>query len=291
MPLKQFGASSPQQYLFTQSGVYLGTYSDNFANLVPKTSRIFGMDGGFPEFGDDRPPSEIGSIRQALTLVSTTRAGMEAKRDALKQMADWGKQKLIMTPSSGGTDRFCYATINSITVNRDEAANTDLWQPATIYWQVPYPRWRTIGTESELWDGGKLWDDGTVWGGGGGFSASGLVTDQTVTNNGKTTVQPRISVICGAGQTVTQPTIQRLVNGIVVDEVVYGGTLVAGDTLEINCREWSVKLNNVDAYTSSFDFLHPAWFRLASGNNSIRVRQFNISGAATIQFAYYEEYF
>lgn len=290
MPLKQFGTVAPQLYSFTQSGVYLGTYGDNFANLVPKTTRIFGMDGGFPEFGDDRSPSEIGTVRQALTLVSTTRAGMQAKRDALASMADWGKQKLVMT-TTDGTERFCYGAINSITINRDEAQNTDLWQPATLYWQVFYPRWRTLGTESKLWDEGWSWDDGTVWGGGGGFSASGLATDQTVTNNGKTTVQPRISIICGAGQTVTQPTIQRLVNGIIVDEIVFGGTLVAGDTLEINCRAWSVEKNNVDAYTSSFDFLHPSWFRLAPGSNTIRVRQFNISGAATIQFAYYEEYF
>lgn len=291
MPLKQFGAAAPQQYLFTQSGVVLGAYSDNFANLVPKTSRIFGMDGGFAEFGDDRPPSEIGTIRQSVTLVSTTRAGMDAKRDTLKQMADWGKQKLIMTPTDGGTDRFCYATINSISMNKNEGEHTDLWQPAQIIWQVPYPRWRTIGTESLLWDDGVLWDGGAVWGGGGGFAASGNVTNQTVTNNGKTTVQPRISIICGAGQTVTNPFIQRIVNGIAIDEVSYVGTLDEGDTLEINCRAWSVGLNNVDAYSSSFDFSHPSWFRLAPGANSIKVYFSNSGDAATIQFAYYEEYF
>jgi hypothetical protein len=291
MPLKQFGTASPKLYSFTQAGVVLGAYSDNFANLVPKTSRIFGMDGGFPEFGDDRPPSEIGTVRQSVTLVATTRALMEAKRDLLKQIADWGKQKLVMTPTDGGLERSCYATINSIQMNKNEGEHTDLWQTAQIIWQVVYPRWRTVGTESVLWDDGWAWDDGTVWGGGGGFAASGTSTSTTVTNNGKATVQPRISILCGAGQTVTNPIIQRLVNNIVIDEVLYVGTLVAEDALEINCRAWSVELNNTNAYSSAFDFTHPSWFRLEPGANTVRVLFTNPGDAATVQLAYYEEYY
>jgi len=284
----RFGSGS-QVYTFPDT---IQTLNGNFGSLITLTSKLPGADGGFDEFGLGVSPAEIGKVSVEFTLISDTREGMTALRDAVYKMRGFGRKQLFMQPSDNALPpRWCWGRVASIPINEKVAKHTDLWQPVTVNFHVPDPMWYAQGTEAVLW-GAFNWGDGSVWGGTApAWAISGELTDQTVTPVGSAIIQPRIKISCGAGQTVTNPTIQRVVNGEVVDQVSYTGTLVASDVLEINCRAWLVKKNSVDAYTSAFSFLHPSWFRLYPGANTVRIRFANSTDAATIRMLYFEGYY
>jgi hypothetical protein len=293
MPLKRFGATAPKQYDFTQTGIGLGGYSDNFANMVPRTVRLPGLDGGFDEFGRARAPSEIGQVRQEVTISAETRTEMDAKRDTVRAMADWGKQRLFMQPTDPAlAERWCWARVNNIQISRDEGQQTDLMQRLSIIWQASDPRWYAAGTENTVfWGEGATWGGGAKWGGALGITAcSGLSTSISINRSGNATVYPRFFIRCSSSQSCQNPIIQRLNGAEVVDQVAWVGTVAANQTLAIDARGLSVKLDGSNAY-AAFSALNPAWFSLLPGSNSLKVLFANSGDAASVHVAYYEGYY
>jgi len=98
-----------------------------------------------------------------------------------------------------------------------------------------------------------------------------------------------IRIACGAAQTALNPIIRRKVNGVVVDEVRYTGTIANNKSLVINTRAHRVLYDGASAL-SSFDFDDASWFRLAAGDNSIEVIFGNGGSAATVTLAFYPAY-
>jgi hypothetical protein len=279
----QFGA-----YVFEDTGT---AYSDNFANLVLRSDRLPGLAGGFDELGSDPAPAEIGRVNYTFWLRTNSRDEMKAARDAVKAMAGYGATTLFMQPEDpAAAPRFTTARVNNISMPERADDRHDLYQRASVIWQVADPHWYEIGTEAWNWGAG-IW--GAVpWGGGAAPQAcSGVATDFTITTQGNAVTLPRITITCAAGQVAANPKVQRLAGGEVIDEIATAGLVLgAGDALEINCRAASVKLNGADAYSYVSSFKHPDWLRLLPGENVVRVALANNSDRASVKISYYEAY-
>lgn len=286
----QFG-SGAQVYVFPNT---LQSFDPNFNTLSIQTTELPGADGGFDNFGLGLSPAKPGKLKLSFFLVADTPEEMTGLRDAVKALRGYGRKQLFMQPTDN-TDpvRWCWARVERVDLAEDLTRSIrDLHQPVTIHFHVPDPMWVSQGTEAALW-GSFVWGDGTVWGGSApAWAVSGVLNDYTITPVGSAIVQPRIKMSCGAGQLAFNPKFQRIVNGAVVDEVAYNGYLTAGDSMEINCRAMSFKINNTDAYTGDeFDFLDPHWMRLLPGANTFRILMDNASDAATVRVLYFEGYY
>lgn len=290
MPLDRFGEGT-DQYDFSAASVVLGALEDNFKQVAEQITAIPGMAGAFSSYGRQTPPSVAGEVRQQMTLVSQTLTGMDTLRDNLNAMQDWGVQPLVKRLSNYPTDleRVCYGYVQSIRYTDEDAgtARTKFHQAAEILWRVLDPRWYAVPDSGALW--GEVW--GGAWQGPRNtISASGVLTDTAITYNGKTPVEVRAFVKTGAGQTCQNPTLQRVRNAKVVEQVSYTATLGAGQTLEIDAHRHAVSLNGANAYTSLFAATRRGWLTLVPGSNTIRVTFANSGDAASVELYYYDAY-
>lgn len=265
---------------------------DNFRNVVPRTSRLPGLDGGYDELGSAAAPSEVGNIQLTFWLHGRNLNDMNQKKRDLGRMKAFGVQRLYKQPvDPEATELYCDARINSIDYNENASARPFERLQVTINWQVASPYWLAQGTESATWGGGVSWGGGALWGGGAaGQVVSGTQTDFVITPQGNASTFPRIEIATGASETAQNVTVQRLVGSLVVDEVKYTATLNNSQSLLINCRALSVTLDGANAYGDTYDFQNAGWFRLLPGANNIRVVMANASDAATIYFRYLERY-
>jgi len=265
---------------------YVQDWRDNFADAVPRTTRLPGMDGGFDEYGVDPAPGEIGNVQGTLKIKKTPPSAMVDWLDTLRSSARQRKGRLYMQPVDENESlRWCYARLNNMTTNHSESGHTGIMMEVKFSFQVSDPHWYQQGTEAPEW-GFFTWGE-SYWGGTATAQAvSGLTTDLTETVTGGTVATlPRITITCDTGETAQNIVIQRLVSGAVKDQLTLTDTLVAGDEVVINCRKRSVLKNGSNAY-SSLTATRAEWFRLNPGSNSIRVTMANASDAASIKLSY-----
>lgn len=260
-------------------------FRTNFKDLVARTTRLPGVSGGYDEHGSGRAPSEIGNVQFSIFLTSDTRAGMQALRDALNRMADWGVGVLYDTIN--GVDRWCYARVNNITITEDRHKHTDLHQKVQLSFQVSDPFWYTAGN-TFVWDSGILWDGANQYWDlqtGTSVTTSGTIS---ITNNGSAFTLPRIFVNNTSGSGVTDLRIERVVNGLAVDDMRYTTTLATGTYLDIDTQRKRVSIGAVgtNAY-ANFSARSADWLRLLPGANSLRV---TLLGTVTVYVQYMERY-
>lgn len=264
--LKSFGS-----YVFENVGQ---SYADNFNDLVPKTNRLPGMDGGYPEFGTLRPPQESGSIQWRGMITANTPAELQSKLDTLRALKGMGMQPLFAEFADGAATftRYCYAVINSLQISMDVKKRTRLFQPVQIVWQVAFPRWMSLTGNAEgaaLWGDGSLWGGGADWGGTAASAISGTSTPLTIVNGGNAPVVPGIFITANAG--LGNPvTIQRKVGIELVDEVVLAASLSGSQSIWVDCPRNMVFSSGVGAYSILTARRFP-WFTLEPGSNSITV--------------------
>lgn len=291
-----------QTYTFPQEQLKI---DNNFADLVAQSTRLIGLSGGFDEDGGDPAPAAIGKVtanfaisweealrRHGYTSVtdSNIEDAVQREMDAIKQMAAWGTRRLYYKVGTLA-ERFCEAKINYIS---DAKAPVDgnFYQAVQVTFRVDDPHWYTNGTEAWTWGDGTIWGS-SPWGGSAvPLAVAGLQTDWVETINGSAATYPRVTLTCGAGESMLNPTLQRFdAVGNLLDEFSYIGTLSAGDTLEVNCRAASVKKNGVDAFAATtFSSLNPDFFRLAPGANNLRLTLGNSGNAGEITLRYFEVY-
>lgn len=269
MTLHSFAEGS-DQYVFADE-CRLQAYVDNFAELVVTTNRMLGVSGGFTENPDNQVLQEVGFVRQDFVLVAETASDMEAKRDKANGLLTLGTQKLVMRPTNYPTDnpRYCMARLMRVDMPEQEQNYTNLRQPGSFYWRVEDPRWK---------------DDNDL--AGYTYQAIGLSSSFTFTNEGNAIIYPRIEIENDAFSTFEDLKIQRLDgSNNILDEVSYDGVVGNNQILIIDAESWSVTLDGSDAYGTAFDFVHPDWFRMLPGDNSIRVLLANSGDFATVKFA------
>lgn len=279
MRLVSFGA-----YVFEDVGVRINT---NFADLVPATSRLPGLDGGFDEYGDEAAPSEIGNVSFEMVLTENNQAEMQRKRDALRGLARLGMQRLVVqTWDPDAALRYCWARINNIQVSDNVNAVTHRVNRVQITFQVSSPRWQDVSESDAIY--GQAVFGQFIFGGGIGVieTASGTSTDMTITNDGNAIAYPVIYVTTAAGEAITSPlNIIRRVNGVAIDQLTIATSLTANQTLVINTQTKSIKKMSVDAY-ANLTALTPEWLRLLPGDNAIRVTMGGGGNACTIRFKF-----
>jgi hypothetical protein len=191
---------------------------------------------------------------------------MQALRDAHNRMADMGMG--ILTDTINGTPRYAVCTIQDITMTEERHKNSDIWQKVQLTWHAPEPFWITAGSEN-LWNSTYTWNSAINWGGSGLTAVTGSGSF-TVTNNGSAYTLGRFVALVTGATPATQLIVRRTVNGGVRDEVLYSGSLVQNDLIEIDSRNQLATLNGADV-GSNLDFMHPAWLRLLPGSNTFEV--------------------
>lgn len=261
--------------------------TDNFGELVTRTTRLPGADGGFDELGDERGLQEIGNVSAEFWLHFTGKTDATNQRDAFLEMADFGVGRLYMQPTDAGEgERFVWARVNNINIpfNVQEVPHKRL--RAQISFQCSNPGWLGAGNQT-LWGSSSTWGGGAKWG-GTTTAVSGVSTTLTWTNNGNTYTLPKIGFKPASTYRCTNPIVRRLVEGEVVDEIRYVGTLTDADHLVIDCRKMSVHLNGEAAYGSEFYVESAAWLRLLPGANSIQIKFASASDAANVMAQWYD---
>lgn len=238
----------------------------NFADLLPDTSRMIGLSGGFDAYGTDPAPAEIGRVSIGFNLIVAAPADMQAAIDAVGALASLGVQTLTYQPEGTLAQRWCKARVNSIPRSL-RAENGLVSQPITAVFQVADPHWYEA-------------EDTEV------VAASGLLTTQTIAQTGNAITVCNVTIACSGAQTVHDPIIRRKVSGVVVDEIAYTGTIAASKSLIIDRRKYSVTYDGATAYTTT-DFVDADWLRLAAGNNSIEIVFGQAGDAATVTFSWY----
>lgn len=280
--LRRFGSL----YTFPDSQIAL---SDNFGDLVTRTRRLPFAHGGFDELGQGRGLSEIGNVRADLWLHFSGAGEAKTKLDELRALADYGVQRLIMLPDDGGTERWCMARLSSVQTPQDAHNVPHKRQKVQLTFQVSDPFWVTAGN-GVVWGGGWKWGDGTKWGGGSTTTYTGASNAISLTNNGNAFTQPTLSVKVPAAKSVTDPTFRRIVNGAVIDEVRYIGTLAATDHLFIDCRRLKVWKNGVAVYGSNFVTKNSYWMRLLPGANTLLLLMTLATDQANVRIHYAERW-
>lgn len=286
-----YGLVSFGDYTFPAT---LQEFNANFGNSVPTTVRLPGKDGGWSMDGGMPPPTEIGSVSVSFTLISDTRAGMDALIDALMAIVNYGLAKLIYQPTDATDDeRFCYAYTNYAYISRRPADHTDLWQDVRIIFQVPDPRWLSgdyggvrIGDPGLEIDSPAAWDIGE---GGYLVAASGTSTSATLTYHGNADTIAVVAIEPGTGDSCTNPIIERLNGTLVVDRVQWTGTVNAGESLVIDGWKQAVTLDAVSSW-DNVEYLHPDLLRLSPGVTGIRITFANAGDEANVTFYYHDAY-
>ena len=287
--LKTFGIGDE---LYTFEATRQVSLRDNFRDVVARTSRLPGLAGGYDEYGSQAAPEEIGNVQCVFWLEADTLVSMRSKLDALAAMESWGKKLLVKQPMGSAVERFCWARVNDIGLPMNVRDVPHQRIRIEVNFQVDNPMWQTLGTYSWMWGDGTEWDEGALW---GGTPVSNTVTgtDNTfsITPAGNRILYPRVAIKIPAAQSAANIRVERILGGVVVDQIRYSGTLSAGDVLDVDCPKYRVLLNWTDGYNDLFSIHSAAWFRLRGGlANEIRVRMKNASDQATVIFKYHGAY-
>lgn len=266
------------------------SFSDNFAELVTRTERIPFAHGGFDQLGDERSLSEIGKVNAELWLHYDSFEEATTLLDAYRQIADYGVQRLFMQPTDPTeAARWCWARVNNLNTPQNVRDVPHERMRVGVVFHVPDPFWHGAGNGA-VWGGGWKWGDGTKWGGGTPVAASGLLTTSTITPNGNAFTYLNMSIRPDTGESCTDPIIRRVVNGDVIDEVRWYGTLTAGDVLSINSTKREVRLNTVKVYDDRFAARSRDWMLLRPGANTIQIIFTNTTDAADVNLRYLDRW-
>jgi hypothetical protein len=256
-------------------GVTIPNVTRVFSNFGDSRTLILpisgGVGGGFDQFGIGEAPTEIGRVEVDF-LLSAAEASMQASIDAINALPRFGRSVLFFQPQGSLGQRFCYARVASIYIPED-AKDGMVWIKCRVTFAVSEPRWYRNATVSPA------------------QACTGVLTEWTVTySNGNARAIPvSITIVPPAGKTITDPILRRRLDGVLMDEVSYSGTIPALTTLGIYVQSMRVTVGGVDAY-SAFDFLHPDWFRLSPGANTLQLIADNAGDEATVTVNYRETY-
>lgn len=280
------------QYDFTNAAVHQERISSNFGNLVRTSQRMVMTSGGFDRYGVSKAPNEVGTVTLQFTLKSSTRNGMETLRNNLLEIVGYGVVPLIYQPTNPAEgERFCYARVTTVNAPQAPSQHTDLHQQVTINFEVPNPVWHAAGTLGDLLGVNFILGTSVLGGTPLTINASGTSTEGTATNNGNAATLALLTLTTSASQTCQNPTIQRIVNSAVADEVSYTATIGNSGTLIIDAQSKTVTLNGTSVFNGNFDFLHPSWMRIQPGSNTIRVVFANSGDEATVKVANFDDYY
>lgn len=271
---------------------------DNFRDVVPRTTRLPGLHGGFDDLGYGRAPGEIGNVQVAFWIIRDTPAEMAAALAAVGRMANWGVKRLYKQ-SMDGTRRemFCEARVNSIDYTQSAANLPHERQRVVVNFQVVNPFWYAYPFDVKYLNDGHTMQSGLTM---AGWSATVVTANTTIniTLGGSGVALPVIKICSGeygSGAaltgTVEDVTIRRIDadTGAITHEIVWGNTVAQDDKLVIDAGALRVvhedaSAGNVDGY-GDLTTTRARWLELLPGANRI-----DVSGTWTGSIAVFIEY-
>lgn len=304
--LLRFGTGGKRFNFTPQNQISL---RDNFRDIVPRTNRLPGLDGGFDEYGGGRAPGEIGNIQVVFWVHGGTRAAL----DAIGAMATWGTMRLVKQPMNGGREQWCWARVNSIDYTQAARDLPYTRQRVTVNFQVADPVWRSWPFDARYLNEGYTLSSGLKLTGWAPFIITGATT-LTINYPGNAAEKPVIRLVSGKfaptwvldagyaldsgwyldGQTVgtlTNPIVRRIdVDTLeVTHEVRWEGVIEQDDRLVIDAKNYAVthedaSAGNVSGY-AGFSTARGAWMELLPGDNRI-----DVTGTFTGSVAVFVEY-
>ena len=282
--LTQFGVGD---YIYTFPTDAQVNYVCDFGKLKSYMAGLPGVHGGVSGLGTGRGIGAVGTVKVDLWLHYTGSTDASDKIDSLRQMQDWGLLPLYMQPEVG-TPRFCWARLREAPLEQDVKGLPHIRQLFSLVFEVPDPFWYTAGVE-RLWDDGSAWDSGSWDGSSSAPSATTVTTSGSLslTVGGKIYTLARMIIDNNSGADAREPKIQRIVNGDVVDEVQWLGTLADGEALEIDALRQTVIHVGSDGMADFELPLNPDWMRLYPGTNTLNCF---ITGAADFSVRWMERY-
>jgi hypothetical protein len=269
---------------------------DNFSDMVPRTVRVPGTDGGFDQFGEGKAPSEIGNVSVTFEQYSED-DNLQTLRDAVREMAAWGVQ-LLTRVTSDESERYCYARVNSITMT--EAPNDPIGGrklTATVDFQVAEPYWFTVGTWGAT-DG--TWTSAITLTGIGTVALDDATSTQMATSvGGLFPTYPKFYIVTTGGN-MTTVAIKRTDAAYEPEEAASDADLyitgLATTSLVIDCEAMAVAYgaDTILAGTEAFDkvttYLYPNFVKLQPGTgNYFKVWVVGGSGR-TVKIGWKERY-
>lgn len=265
-------------------------FNTNFADLVPQTDRLPGLDGGFDVYGDAPAPQEVGQVRYGFLLREGGSAGLANAIDELRAITRYGVKRLYMDTEGTATPaRWQWARVKAVNQPQQHVRDGHESLRATVDWQVSDPRW--FADDGEVYyDEGFLYDDGEVYDAGAvGTAVSGTASAVSVTMAGNAAAYPIIVIKPESGGTITNPTIARYVDGFLIDSLSLAGTATTGQ-FTIDCEALLARVNGANAY-AALTYDTPWWMRLEPGANDIRVELGGTAQAGTVWFVFHDAWY
>ena len=250
-------SSGGNEYTFLQPEEFDPRFSRMQSMIVP----LPGQHGGFDQNHAEEDRSAVGTLSIRCTLVASTISDMQTLIDEVSSLPYLGRQKLYYQPQGAFEQRWCLARVSSVDLGM-RAVDGLLIQRVRVQFAVSDPFWSH--------------DEENV-----AQACSGVSTDITATNDGNAVSLVRAVVACGGAQTCENVTIERSVDGTVMDSVLYTGVVGNSETLTIDAVAKSIDLDGTGKYTD-LTFTHPDWLRLLPGSNTFTVKFENVGDAATV---------
>lgn len=274
MRLVRFGDGS-KSYTFPDQS----KYEDNFRDTNAKHIKLFGHDGGFDPYGTNSFPNKEGTVKASWFLIPVQGGDeMYELRDAVGEMQGWGRQKLYIHPRGDASDqtvemRWCYAKVGRIKIVEEVKKVPHNIQLVQAEFEVSEPYWLEVGNEAPQY-GEAIYSTDDYGSSASVETATTQTHSWTVTVAGNMPTPAYFKISVPATKFTNNPIIQRLVGGVVQDEVKFlSTTFDENDDVRINAWTLDVTINGADAYDNNFSTNHNHWFMLEPGSNTLKVTQ------------------
>ena len=265
----------------------------------PAQDRTFELPSGglYDHFGLDDAPKARGVMRHVGRIWNSTLATLEAEYNELAALIGV-YSKLVRQRDSD--DRFQVVNARCMDVRHvrtveNQVAGGGLWLELEFAFMPVAPWWDGFlrGAGWAL-DTGEVLDDGLALDETGDYTMAASPYTGTWHNAGSKPNTKAVVTVTAGSANITALTVQRIVRGTAVEDWDFSGTIVAGNSLVVDCGAWSAENNNVDAWADfAFDAANHTTdniLTLLPGDNSIRVTFTGGAADSTVNVTFHDQW-
>jgi len=245
--------------------------------------------GGFDALGTEQASSGVYTLTKSFRIWFATEAERITYFGSLRALK--GKRGRLIRKWDNDVSQYVTARILGVTAERtlDDTRSLE----CEIKFEIYSAYWHGDYTGTWTFDNGEFFDIGLYFDSGADdFILDASPKSITITMEGNAiSNDPVINVTAGSAN-ITAIEIKNTTTGHLA-ELDYIGTILAGNTLKIDCGAYTVQNNAVDAdadFSTGTTHTINEWFRLPPGANTIVVTFTGGSTDSIINFDYYEAF-
>jgi hypothetical protein len=247
----------------------------DFGDAQPKSADVLGMSGGAYLYGFDRQPNGPGNVQGYFWMFADSPNEMAEKRDAVKQMLDWG-QKHIVKRLQSGVQVWTWGAVTNIQMAQSVKNVPHRMQLVQVNFHCPTARWFGHDGEALYGEAESLFLDGLpVFVPKIDRADVGNTDTVEITNSGNATAGCYIRWEAPAGVIITNPKLTRLNEyGELADSIEYTDTIAAESVVDIDGRNHLLFENDVVSPEGGYDkltVLHGGWLEIPPGTHTLTV--------------------